>query len=36
MTLVAKQEEEDKIRMRLNKTKKTYVEEYPPLVINQR
>ncbi len=36
MTMVAKQEEEDKIRMKLGKRKKSIVENYPPLVINQK
>ncbi len=34
MTLVAQKEEEDKIRLRLNKRKKSLVENYPPLVFN--
>lgn len=32
--MVEKQEEEDKIRLRMSKRKKSVVETYPPLVFN--
>jgi hypothetical protein len=36
MTLVAQKEEEDKIRLRLSKKKKSIIEEYPALVISKK